>query len=198
MAASTLTVLLTILLPFVCAQGMSGMGMDTGFGSNSSTMMTSFLHFTPLGDTLWFQGWAPKSPGAMVGACIGLFLLAIFDRWLAAGRAMAEMSWRESAQLAAIARLDLSKESTNQKPGPADRSPILRALSLRSGPYAPPFIPSQNLARGALHTVQTALLYVFMLAVMTFQVGFIISICLGAGVGEIMFGRFIASASTAH
>ena len=103
---------------------------------------------------------------------------------------MAEMSWRErcvcplwffrpsgpdlffpltstnSAQLAAIARLDLSKESANQKPGPADRSPILRALSLRSGPYAPPFILSQNLARGALHTVQTALLYVFMLAVM--------------------------------
>jgi len=195
MAASTLTVL---FLPFVCAQGMSGMGMGTGFGSGSSMMMSSFLHFTPLGDTLWFQGWAPNSPGAMVGACIGLFLLAIFDRWLAAGRAMAEKSWRESAQLAAIARLDLSKESANLKPGPADRSSILRALSLRSGPYAPPFILSQNLARGALHTVQTALLYVFMLAVMTFQVGFIISICLGAGVGEVMFGRFIASASAAH
>lgn len=32
----------------------------------------------------------------------------------------------------------------------------------------------------------------------TFQVGFIISICLGAGVGEAMFGRFMASASAAH
>ncbi|KAF8705620.1 hypothetical protein AX14_013884 [Amanita brunnescens Koide BX004] len=183
-----LTLLTAVLLPLVYAQDM-----DMGSGSNSS-MMTSFLHFTPLGDTLWFQGWTPSSPGAMVGACIGLFLLAIFDRWLAAGRATAEKAWRERAQLAAIARVDLSKETVDVKPG-AD-SPVLRALSLRSGLHVPPFIITQDLARGALHTLQTALLYVFMLAVMTFQVGFILAICLGAGVGEIMFGRFIAAGAT--
>lgn len=173
-------------------------GMDMGSGSSSSMTMSSFLHFTPLGDTLWFQGWTPSSPGAMVGACIGLFLLAIFDRWLAAGRATAEKAWRErwvrtlcfcsfrlsrvwghphrrrntdflpliftSAQLAAMARLDLSKESVDQKL--VAHPPVLKALSLRGGLHVPPFNLSQDLARGALHTIQTALTYVLMLAVM--------------------------------
>lgn len=69
-----------------------------------------------------------------------------------------------SAQLAAIARVDLSKETVDVKPGAG--SPVLRALSLRSGLHVPPFMITQDLARGALHTLQTALLYVFMLAVM--------------------------------
>jgi copper transporter 1 len=66
--------------------------MDMGMGSMGGNM-TSFLHFSPTGDTLWFSGWAPVKTGPMVGACIGLFLLAIFERWLAACRALAERSW---------------------------------------------------------------------------------------------------------
>lgn len=54
--------------------------------------MTAYLHFTP-GDMLWFMGWTPVSSGAMVGACIGLFLLAIIDRWVAACRSLMEAHW---------------------------------------------------------------------------------------------------------
>lgn len=54
--------------------------------------MLPYLHFTT-GDVLWLQGWVPASPRAMVGACFGLFLLAMFERWLAAMRAVAERQW---------------------------------------------------------------------------------------------------------
>ena len=54
--------------------------------------MIPWLHFTP-GDILWFYGWVPSSTGAMVGTCIGLFLLALVDRWIAACRAVMEVHW---------------------------------------------------------------------------------------------------------
>lgn len=57
--------------------------------------MVPWLHFTIGGDTLWFFGWVPTSAGAMVGACIGLVLLAIFDRWLAACRSLLEAHWHK-------------------------------------------------------------------------------------------------------
>ena len=53
-----------------------------------------------------------------------------------------------------------------------------------------PFISSHDIPRGVIHALQAALSFTFMLAVMTFQVGFILSICVGLGVGEIMFGRY--------
>jgi copper transporter 1 len=67
--------------------GMNNMGTAT------PGQMLGYLHFAPLGDILWFAGWVPTRTGPMVGACVGLFLLAVFDRWLAAARAVAERSW---------------------------------------------------------------------------------------------------------
>jgi solute carrier family 31 (copper transporter), member 1 len=93
---------------------MNGMDMSMdGSMSLASGQMLPYLHFTT-GDILWFLGygsllqgfdvltihdifldrWVPKSTGAMVGACIGLFLLAVFERWLAASRALGEAHWR--------------------------------------------------------------------------------------------------------
>jgi len=67
------------------------MNMDMGMQLASGHMIP-YLHFQG-GDILWFNGWVPQSKGAMAGTCIGLFLLAIFDRWLAAMRAVAEVYW---------------------------------------------------------------------------------------------------------
>lgn len=60
----------------------------------ASGTMRPYLHFTT-GDILWFQGWVPQSAGAMIGACIGLFLLALVDRWIAACRTLMETHWRK-------------------------------------------------------------------------------------------------------
>jgi solute carrier family 31 (copper transporter), member 1 len=77
----------------VAAAASNGMNMtmDTGMQLSMGNMLT-YLHFTP-GDNLWFLGWVPKSAGAMVGTCIGLFMLALVDRWLSAMRAVMELHW---------------------------------------------------------------------------------------------------------
>jgi hypothetical protein len=43
--------------------------------------MLSYFHFTS-GDILWFEGWVPITPGAMVGTCIGMFILGLIERWM--------------------------------------------------------------------------------------------------------------------
>lgn len=68
------------------------MNMDQGMTMNMGNMIM-YLHFT-IGDNLWFVGWAPRSTGAMVGTCIGIFMLAVAERWLAMMRAVMEAHWR--------------------------------------------------------------------------------------------------------
>ncbi|KAF9446920.1 Ctr copper transporter [Macrolepiota fuliginosa MF-IS2] len=162
------------------------MNMDMGMELASGQMIT-YLHFQG-GDVLWFQGWVPQSHGAMAGTCIGIFLLALFDRWLAAMRAAAEVYWGKRAQIA------LANKLNTQGGGPSPQSPM-GTLSMRT---IPPFIPSHDIARGLLHGVQALLTFAFMLAVMTFNAGIILSIVIGLGVGQTLFGRYAASGLVLH
>ena len=81
-----------VLVPGVAAHsnGMD-MSMDGAMDLAAGNMLMWF-HFTP-GNVLWFYGWVPTSVGAMVGTCIGLFLLALVDRWIAACRGVMEAHW---------------------------------------------------------------------------------------------------------
>ncbi|KAF8636060.1 hypothetical protein AX17_003825 [Amanita inopinata Kibby_2008] len=164
MSPLVLYTLTFLFLPFTFAQHSHYNGMDMnkdGSMSMASGHMTTYLHFSPFDDTLWFQGWVPSSAGAIVGACIALFLLGVFERWIVAGRAVAERAWDRSAQLAMLERLNRSKDA-------AEKDKIYTVwnnLSLR-GRYIPPFIPAHDIARGILHAVQTTINFLFMLAVM--------------------------------
>ncbi|KAJ7440724.1 CTR copper uptake transporter [Mycena latifolia] len=176
---------LAFTLPLLVSAADNGMdmSMDDGMTLATGTMMTT-LHFSR-GDTLWFTGWVPQSAGAVAGACIGLFILALVDRWIAAVRAMMEIHWRAAGELA---------RGANLKAGDADEvKGKKRMLGLRL--RVPPFIPAHDIMRGAIHALQATLGFAFMLAVMTFQAAFIISIALGLGVGEMLFGRHAASAA---
>jgi len=57
---------------------MSGMDM-----SGMSMSMGTF-HWSSSGDGIWFDAWVPKSEGAYIGACFGLFFFAILSRGLPA------------------------------------------------------------------------------------------------------------------
>lgn len=84
--------LLTSLIAGALAHdnGMN-MNMDQGMSMNMGNMIM-YLHFK-IGDNLWFYGWAPGTAGAMAGACIGLFMLAMAERWLVAMRGVMEKHW---------------------------------------------------------------------------------------------------------
>ncbi|OJT12575.1 hypothetical protein TRAPUB_10816 [Trametes pubescens] len=169
--------------------------------TSMTDMMVPWLHFTG-GDNLLFATWHPSSKGAIAGACVGLALLALFERWVNAMRGAAEAYWGRRA---------LALMSDN-KPEPSCHSPSASAEAKGSGSVEelkiselpsqdsttrqrrarrtlPPFILSHDVPRGALYAFQALLTYALMLAVMTFQAAFIISIIVGSGIGEVLFGR---------
>jgi len=161
-------------------------------------MMMPYLHFTG-GDNLFFKSWRPSSNGAIAGASIALVFLAILERSLFSTRGALEARWRRSALTLDAAptavrdrfpsRKPAAKEEDvfEDEPGPT-RSPIVQQRRT-----IPPFVFSHDIVRGALYSLQALLSYALMLAVMTFQAAYIISIIIGLGLGEILFGR-IASA----
>lgn len=68
-------------------------------------VMKPYLHFTS-GDPLWFQAWAPATNGAIAGACIGLVLLAMFERMLVGVRGVLEAEWNRRFVFFAHQRLE--------------------------------------------------------------------------------------------
>ncbi|KAF8527871.1 Ctr copper transporter [Hysterangium stoloniferum] len=178
---------------------MSGMTMMGG--GTMGGMMMPWLHFTK-GDNLFFMAWVPLSTGAVIGACIGLFLLAIIDRWVSAMRAVMQLYWsRRTEEILAARSAMLNDESiftekkrlSDSSVGsdgeclPPTQPPRSRITRLRR---SAPFIPTHEFARGAMFACKSAVSYALMLAVMTFHAGYIIAIIAGLGVGEVLFGRF--------
>ena len=229
-------------------------GMDMSMDGSmdlAEGQMLPYLHFTR-GDIVLFYGWVPSTKKAMVGACIGMFLLALVERWIAACRGLMEAHWRKRyvvlvsmtvnpllsptprhivstyalfewshpntscrAQIVQADRINLP--TTGEKKPSLTTGGVRAAFTVRN---APPFVFSHDLARGLLHAVQAALQFAFMLIVMyvcsstslamsarrgsprslrsllrTFQVAFILSIVIGLGVGETLFGRFASHAA---
>lgn len=170
-------------------------------------MMVPWLHFTG-GDNLLFKAWSPSSHGAIAGACIGLVFLAVLERLVSGLRGVLEAHWKKRA-------LALMSSSSPSSPSPSDACHIPSSPpSLKGQPpdeveevntgvltsqgsvrsqrlprTVPPFIASHDVPRGALFALQSLLFYILMLAVMTFQAAFLISIIVGLAVGEVLSGR---------
>lgn len=189
---------LIVTLSFTCTiahdNGMD-MSMDQGVSTSMGNMLR-YLHFTP-GDNLWFFGWAPRTAGAMVGTCIGLFMFAVAERWLSAMRAVMEGHWSTCAQIALANKLNSSSVATSEecdRPSFKSSQPSHDTLRRR----VPPFIPSHDVPRGIMRVMLASINVLFMLSAMTFQLGFIFSIVIGLGVGETIFGRYSPHSSLIH
>ncbi|KAH9964447.1 Ctr copper transporter [Russula dissimulans] len=148
--------------------------------SSDLALMMPYFHFTG-GDHLFFKSWRPSSRGAIAGASIALVVLAVLERLLYATRGVMDGRWRRRA---------LVSSTTNPAGNENGTSPSAkRSHNVRKGRTIPPFDLSRDSARGALYSLQALLAYVLMLAVMTFQAAYIISIIVGLGLGEVLFGR---------
>ncbi|KAI5117820.1 hypothetical protein M0805_004950 [Coniferiporia weirii] len=192
-----------VFAPLLVAASDNGMDMSMDGAMDLATgSMLTYLHFTP-GDVLWFQGWVPASAGAMVGTCIGLFLLGVIDRWVAACRGLMEAHWGKQAHIILANKLNaqrppldarVSSASATSSVAKADGAgaPVLNKETPETGflRTSMPFVPAHDITRGIMHAGQSALEFAFMLAVMTFQIAFILSIVVGLGVGEMLFGRY--------
>jgi copper transporter 1 len=155
--------ILSILSPAVRAHD-HGNGMDMSMDGGMSLavgQMLSYLHFTS-GDNLLFLGWVPKSVGAMVGTCIGLFLLALVERWISACRTMMELHWSKRAQIIQSNRVNAIRLPT-VVPGIKKSFSLWDEIAMRT---APPFIPAHDFTRGVIQIGQSAIDFSFMLTAM--------------------------------
>jgi len=178
--------LCTFVAPtFAQSNGMD-MSMDVPMDLAVGNMLP-YIHFTR-GDNVWFLGWVPSSVGSTVGTCIGVFLLSMLERWLAACLELAERHWDERASVLALGKSD----SVSTLPSPS-ASPPLPTARQSKWLQLPPFVFEFDIMRGVLFSMHAFIKVFLMLAVMTFQLAFLVSIAVGSGVGEMLFGRFSLS-----
>ena len=82
----------------VLAQHDHGDSMDDGMGGMGGGMeggtMKPYLHFTP-GDSVLFGPWIPNTNQAIFGTCVGVFMLAMVDRWFSAIAAVMNAYWNK-------------------------------------------------------------------------------------------------------
>ena len=178
-----LSLIVSLLISYTLAHdnGMD-MSMDQGMSMSMGNMLM-YLHFTP-GDNLWFLGWAPRTAGAMAGTCIGLFMLALAERWLSAMRAVMEGHWRTrfgpsslpyavlmyslySAQIVLANKLNISSVATSEecdKLSPSSKNSQPPPATLRR--RVPPFVLSYDVPRGIMRVIIASINFLFMLAVM--------------------------------
>ncbi|SGY61851.1 BQ5605_C007g04612 [Microbotryum silenes-dioicae] len=107
-APSTSTIALSRLVlaaigPTLALAHGSDMQMDMNMSNSSTATMgtsfstTNFSLLNSIGSSqLWFDGWIPTSSASTARACIGLALLAILSRFLAAVRTSCEANWTQS------------------------------------------------------------------------------------------------------
>jgi len=187
-------------------------GSTTTTSSNIVGMMIPYFHFT-LGDPIFIASWRPTSAGALAGACIGLVVLCLFERWLAAVRNVFNKQWHHRAfdltanrdsfvtsqRIASSSKIDSTEviqpvengvQEINKQQSTPPVSTVLQFRTVKSRSRTiPPFIAAHDVPRGILYAAQMLVLYLLMLAIMTFQAAYFISIILGLGIGETIFGR---------
>ncbi|GBE83730.1 Ctr copper transporter family-domain-containing protein [Sparassis latifolia] len=150
---------------------MNGTSMDNSTSMSMTMMAMLPFHYHIGHDTLWFQPWVPSYASTTFAACVGLFFLAAFYRFLAALRASVDLRWQAAA---ASKKAILAGEEQCCEP-----SVGVLQFSLWT-----------DLPRGLLEGFQSAIAYFLMLAVMVMNAWFFIAIFLGIVVGETFFGRF--------
>ena len=184
--------------------------MSSMSGMGSMSMVFTTAHNTPL----YSKAWTPSSTGAYAGTCIFLVVLAILSRLLQAWRHTLEQKIHDRAMKrryvvvageqegeqpsneSELAKENLEKQAILTSRGLDEKVRVITASS-RSKETTPWRI-STELPRACVYTVQAGLGYLLMLAVMTLNVGYFLSVLAGLFVGELAIGRFASLEEDHH
>ncbi|PNS14874.1 hypothetical protein CAC42_2103 [Sphaceloma murrayae] len=177
--------------------------MERRHSGHSSDSMSMAMYFTTAQDTpLWSQNWMPMSTGAYAGTCIFLIVLAIISRALAAYRQRLEQKWHAAAvnrRYIVVAGSGNEGQLSNQLKEEGEGGVLtargvdenVQIIKTRAqSREGSPFRLSTDIPRAGIYTAQAGVGYLLMLAVMTFNVGYFLSVLAGLFVGELALGRF--------
>ncbi|MCJ1452961.1 hypothetical protein MMC28_003306 [Mycoblastus sanguinarius] len=165
--------------------------MDMSSSNSTMTDMPSMIStfFTSTTTSLFSSAWTPTSTGQYAGTCIFLIVLATIFRGLFALRAVRD---RLDAQVhgryvkvAGKKESDSTRMMSNQKAAEGDPT---ATTSKHAG--VRPWRISTDVPRALLDTIIAGVGYLLMLAVMTNNVGYFLSILGGTFLGSLMVGRY--------
>ncbi|QIX01078.1 hypothetical protein AMS68_006595 [Peltaster fructicola] len=182
------------------------MDMSDMSGMSSSSMSASMVFTTDHSTPLYSSQWTPTTTGAYAGTCIFLIILAIINRLIAAWRHIMETKWRAQASqrkyvvLAGETSADRERqygldgsekneEATLTLRGMDERVKVVRNPK-KAGLGVQPWRLYTDLPRACLHTLWAGVSYLLMLAVMTLNVGYFLSVLAGLFIGELFVGRY--------
>ncbi|KAF1925432.1 low affinity copper transporter [Didymella exigua CBS 183.55] len=172
-------------------------GMDMGSTTSSHTGMT-MTFFTATNTPLYSEAWTPQNAGQYAGTCIFLIILAITLRGIFTARSFLETKALEAAMKRRYVVVAGEKTIAEQVNDASSMTGILTSNGMEenvrivSAPakLIQPWRFSVDLPRAGLMMVATGVGYLLMLAVMTFNVGYFLSILAGTFIGELALGRF--------
>ncbi|KAK6537056.1 hypothetical protein TWF281_001258 [Arthrobotrys megalospora] len=158
-------------------------GVDSGDDaspSSSSSHATMPMVFQWVMQTpIYSYAFTPESTSQYVGALIFLIVLSIIYRALVAYKSHKESTWREEER----ARKVIIAGQFHDDKASAD-------VSTREVRSAAPWRWRVDPPRALLSTVNTALHYLLMFAVMTLNVGYFMAVLLGVFIGDLIFARY--------
>lgn len=149
-----------------------------------SSMMGTL--FTSTSTPLYSTKWTPATKGQYAGTCIFIIILAAIFRGLFSYRAMQERGWRNVE----LKRRPIIVSGKKQD----DEAARLGEKGIGAGGGKErrnwPWRITTDVPRALLDTVVAGVGYLLMLAVMTMNVGYFLSVLGGIFLGSLMFGRY--------
>ncbi|KAI5371117.1 putative Ctr copper transporter [Septoria linicola] len=181
----------------------SSMSSDSSSSSGMSMGSMSMVFTTDHSTALYSSAWTPQSTGAYAGTCIFLIILGVISRLLLAYRHVLETKWHDKAVKRRYVMVAGESASERQLDTTADEKSEQATLTMRGldenvrvvrmprqQAQGTPWRFSTDLPRACIFTLQAAVGYFLMLAVMTLNVGYFLSVLAGLFVGELAVGRY--------
>ncbi|XP_047426201.1 high affinity copper uptake protein 1 isoform X2 [Mugil cephalus] len=151
--------------------GGHDMGGHGGHGGHGCMSMVMTFYFGYNNVELLFTGLLINSPGEMVGACIGVFLLAILYEGLKIGREV-------------LLRRSQVNVRYNSMPLPGTDGTVLMETHKTVGQR---MLSPAHFMQTLLHIIQVVISYFLMLVFMTYNGFLCIAVAAGAGMGYFLF-----------
>ncbi|XP_056875530.1 high affinity copper uptake protein 1 isoform X1 [Takifugu flavidus] len=168
-----------------------GGGAGGGTGGHEGHMgMVMTFYFGYHNVELLFSGLVINSPGEMVAACIGVFLLAILYEGLKIGR---EVLLRRSQVNVRYNSMPLPGSDgtvlmeTHKTVGQVRERQQQLLKYTNSGRFRQRMLSPAHFLQTFLHIIQVAVSYILMLVFMTYNAYLCIAVALGAGMGYFLF-----------